>query len=528
MNNSKIFLYYGIVLLTILALANCSQDLSVTNENNPDKDRALSRPLDVESLIGGSYQSYWNQGTHRQEPPMTLSVMADEMTSSWGNFAMQEMSSEPRQAWNNFITYDADYRHVNEFPWFSNYAAISDASDGLKAIADGLRLVDDEGNDNTMRGKAFAKFVQGVALGFVSLFFDQGFILDETVDLETDVLELRPYNEVFAAALQHLNDCIAICDANSFTLPDSWINGRALTNDELARVAHSYAARYMASVARSPEERAAADWAAIINHIDNGITYDFTVEGGGTNSAWWFGLHLNGMHDLWVRTDYKCIGPADTSGNYQAWLDTPVADRMPFMIETPDRRVTGDSAHIDGTDFAYYGQPYHRPDRGTYHFSYYHSYRYFDHLANDGLTPMMEIMLAEMDLLKAEALLRTANDGASAVELINKTRVSRGQLPPATAGNIGSSTDERAMNGSVWAMLKYEKGIECFAAGVGVAFWDRRGWGDLISGTALHFPIPAQEIETLQMETYTFGGDKGGTAPKRAPKPLAWQNVSYY
>jgi len=520
------FFYLIILLLSLLVVTQCSQDLSVTNENAPDKDRALANPSDVEGLIAGSGLTYWNQ-THQQEPSMTLSVMADEMSSSWGNFAMRDMSSEPREAWNNFMTYDADYRRVNELAWYGCYSALSAASDGLREIEAGMFIYAADSTDNTPRAKAFAKFMQGVSLGFVALFYDQGFLLDETVDVSTGELALQPYTVLMPAAIQMLNDCISICEANSFTLPDNWINGVAMTNTELAQVAHSYAARYIASVARSPEDRAAADWATILNHINHGITEDYAVQGDG--NFWWYGLHMEGMNDIWVRTDYKCIGPADTSGNYQAWLNTPVQDRDLFLIYTADQRVTalGDP-QSDGTDFAYYGQPYHRPDRGTYHFSYYANYRYFDHLANNGVGPMMEIMVAEMNLLKAEALLRLYNDGQGTVDLINITRVGRGQLPPATAENIGSVSDPRAVFGSVWAMLKYEKGIECFAGGLGLAFWDRRGWGELVSGTALHFPIPAQEIEVLQMETYTFGGSAGGAAPKQLPKLSFLKTYKYY
>ena len=47
---------------------------------------------------------------------------------------------------------------------------------------------------------------------------------------------------------------------------------------------------------------------------------------------------------------------------------------------------------------------------------------------------------------------------------------------------------------------------------------NRRGWGDLVSGTPEHLAIPGKELEILLMDNYTFGGvankDNPGTAPR--------------
>jgi hypothetical protein len=114
---------------------------------------------------------------------------------------------------------------------------------------------------------------------------------------------------------------------------------------------------------------------------------------------------------------------------------------------------------------------------------------------------MMKV--TEMDLLKAEAHLRLDQRDA-AVPLINATRVTRGQLPAAVATE---SVD------ALMAKLQYEKRIELFVVSFGNHYFDGRGWGRLVTGTPIHMPIPARELETLSLPLYTFGGGAGGAAP---------------
>jgi len=78
-------------------------------------------------------------------------------------------------------------------------------------------------------------------------------------------------------------------------------------------------------------------------------------------------------------------------------------------------------------------------------------------------------------------------------------------------------------------MFKYEKGIELFCTASGISYFDRRGWGELVTGTPIHFPLPGQELEILQMANYTFGGVGGpGSAPKPFPKLSPWAHEPPY
>ena len=499
----------------LLAIWGCA-DLDIQNPNEPDKEQALSSPSDFENLIGGSFHTFWHAFEH-WEGANGLTVIADEQTSSWGNAAMKDLSSEPRMAFVNSTAY-IDIGHV-EVPWYGMYSAISSVNDALSAILDEDNPVAIGVNGaDTPRALAFGRFMQGMSYCFLGAYFDQAYIIDENSDMEAIVsgnidFGLSPYQDVIDAGITFLNLSIDICNSSEgFTLPDSWINGLPISNDQLARVANSYIARYMAAGARSPLERANADWGLILSHIANGIMdgEDFGPYGDSwSNWNSWY-REITHLGD-WTRADYKTIGLTDTSGNYSEWLSLPVEERNEFEIHTSDRRITGsDGSQSAGTYFAYDGPSFFRPDRGTYHFSYY-NYINWEEYFNTGVSQLVTLKSVEMDLLKAEGLYRQG-DLAGAAEIVNQTRVGNGQLD----GLTGSESD-------FFKWLKYEKKIETFTT-TGLAYFDRRGWEgdeetgqatDLVAGTPIHFPIPARELEISNIDSYTFGGGGEGSAPKQ-------------
>ena len=89
----------GIALSFVMFMTACA-DLDVTNTNAPDQSRALASPADVESLIKSTFLTWW-QGVHVTGSGFQPMVMGDSQSSSWGNYGMREMSSEPRAAINN-------------------------------------------------------------------------------------------------------------------------------------------------------------------------------------------------------------------------------------------------------------------------------------------------------------------------------------------------------------------------------------------------------------------------------------------
>src|SRR5690606_19723605 len=135
--------------------------------------------------------------------------------------------------------------------------------------------------------------------------------------------------------------------------------------------------------------------------------------------------------------------------------------------------------------------------------------------------PLPAMLVSEMNLLKAEGLIRTSQ-AALAVPLINLSREANGNLPPVT---VDGPPDEQGCVprqldgtcGSLWDALRYEKKVEGVGVSGVIAFFDARGWGELPENTMLHLPVPGSELATLRLPLYTFGGGGAGSAPDPIP-----------
>ncbi|HRG09974.1 MAG TPA: hypothetical protein PLJ08_15470, partial [Cyclobacteriaceae bacterium] len=104
-------------------------------------------------------------------------------------------------------------------------------------------------------------------------------------------------------------------------------------------------------------------------------------------------------------------------------------------------------------------------------------------------------MLAENDLLKAEARAYTG-DLAGAAAIINAgTRVTRGGLDP-VAANL---TD-------IVKAIHHERHVELYTTGCGIQFFEMRKRNLLQEGTPLHLPVPGQTLQLFGLtQFYTFG-----------------------
>ncbi len=526
----------------VIGVSGC-QDLAVENTNSPDRSIAFARTGDVVSVISGTFGEYWfaNQDC---TGAMLYSTIADEMSCSWGNFGMRDLSSEPRVAWNNSSTYGINSLSTTG-PWYRSYRGISNANDGLRAIAaaeeegsvddNAFTRSEDESANDTNRLKAFAKMSSGMMHATLALIFDRAFVVDETVDLENDELELRSYQEVATEAIRILDEARAIAASNDFLISaeEDWIFGLDVSSADMVKLINSFVARVMVQMPRTVTEREAVNWSEVMSRIDNGITADFAPVGDtdGDDGEWDCLKYYGQEGTTWARADYRTIGPADEDGSYDAWLATPVQDRNRFDIVTSDRRIVGDplDVSVDGTDFEWHISGGRFPAaRGTYHWSSHNHKRYQHYYNGDANGAMPHMLVTEMDLYTAEALLRTGGSTEEVARLLNKTRVNRGALNPAMGSDpVGNVSDSQSHldSASLWAKLKHERRIETFNTAGGLAHFDDRGLGDLVEGTPLHFPIPGAELETLGMGNYTFGGVGGTDAAPGGPAGRAFQNL---
>lgn len=515
----------GLLLSVLTTVASC-QSLEVVNPNTPAVNEVFSSGQNLEAALLGSWRAFWGvaQGarTNATYPVKQLAILANEMTSADVGDALSAVTAEPR--------FPIDNRNqggwTNRKPWYDLYESISSAREAYQAIADGglkvgaVTAAAPEGTD-TQRARVFAKFLIGVNTIYLGMLFDQAYLTDEKTDPSAFVYELKPAAEVTANGIRILREAIAEARAaRDFTLPTTFINGQTYTRDELIRVMHSYIIRARVYGARTPAERAAVNWSEVLAQLDSGITTrsfaqqaDQAIAATQSSYYQYSYLQTNG------RTNTRLVGPADTSGEYQRWLARPLGERAQITVVTPDRRIHAASGPTAaGTRFAYLPTQSMSTANGTYMHSRYRSIRYLVPPANNyHLTGLITTMsIDEMKFLRAEALLRL-NRLSEAAALINPTRVASG-LPPVTVtgppdGRACVPKRDDGSCGDLFDALQYEKRIELYPTEALISFADARGWGRLIPGTPLHFPVHGRELELFGFPYYTFGGSGPGSAP---------------
>lgn len=471
----------------MLALAACSQDLTIPNPNEPDTKRAISTPSDVEQLVASSVAD-WHDATNEVTPALALAVMADALTGSYNNFGMNLSSSEPRLAYPNNTT-GGDYTDMAQDPWYNNYTALGEANDALGAMANGLTVSDGY--------KELAMLTQGLTLGNIALIFDKGWAVDETMELPVPVEEIKPYGDVAAFAVSKLDAVIAATSGATWELPHDVlpIDGVDLTAENIGKLANTMAARIVAYTPRNATENAAVDWNKVLQYASNGISsgtpFDFSiVEDNGT--IWWDGYKAYGAYGPWLRVSMRVIHE----------MNPNLPERYTSCSSIPEDEA-GFADNRYHTDFTYIGTIPFACARGDWHFSNWEHSRYGEKNPKGdvswyagtftGVAPM--VLAAENDLLWAEALVRTGGDLTIAAGLVNKTRVGRGGLAPVAA-------DANA----IMDAIHYEQDVELLTTGGGLQWFNRRRIDGLQTGTPRHLPIPAKELEIDELPIYTFGG----------------------
>jgi hypothetical protein len=504
--------------VSLMSLVACLE-LTVPNENNPDRVRATATPGDVENLIASTFQTWWPR-VYGTSPTIMWSQLAYEFSSPFVCYGAQDNAIEPRSQYNNLTVYTRS--DISSGTWLTLYGVISQVNDGLQAMDRGIKI--GTNGADTKRAQAFAKFMQGLATGYLALMYDKAVILDEHADLDTlTVPTYVAYPAVMAAAIAMLKESIALSDANTFTLPSvGWVPGLALSNKELSKLAHTYIARFTAYLPRTVAERAAVNWNTVISESDAGITADFAPIGIPLVFEDQYKQRAARLRTVipsdFMRGNGWLIGPSDSTDAFKNWAAQPVDVRTAFQVRTKDRRIQGAAGPTaQGKYFGYDSRiTFYSAARGLYNASFYAFYHYGTGTSYQS-GPLVAVTRSELDLLKAEALIRL-NQATDAIPLINKTRIANGELPavdingpPDVAGCVPRRSTGAC--GSLWDALKYEKRIEEAGVDGQVAMWDARGWGTLATNSYVQFPIPGRELEIVRLPNYTFGGGGPGSAP---------------
>jgi starch-binding outer membrane protein, SusD/RagB family len=509
-------------ILLVLYTAGC--DLEIQNPNHPDTERVYIDQDDVLDLIGGSFNTFYYALTAYGGPGPMLSTASFQHSTYAAGGGMVLYSSIPRNPIDNRP--GAHFSDNLELVWYRAYRAIADATTGIRQLDSG-RIAISLNENNAAR--AFAKFTQGVAHGYIALLYDKGFIFDESKSPHV-VYEMRSSYELFEAASDYLETAILIGKEHPETmLSEEWTGGAISDLGELSRLAHSYRAYFRANMPRTPVEADFVDWHAVIEDIENGMAEDFSPLADGHFSEWFsWKLYYVNTPGPWSQMNYFIQGMADQSERYQTWYGLhpyykhPILPgNVPFLIQTPDRRFPqGEEEEEQRENPGSYIRvgdqttSWGRPDRGTWRWSYYHDNRYESYYtdAAGGSTPILTQPV--LQLIKAEALFRMRNyEGAAAI--LNITRETNGGLQPVLPVNDPAMNTDCVPKlpdgscGDLWEMLKWEKRLESYHVGLGAWYFDSRRWGDHMEGTFLQLPVPGKELNVLKESIYTFGGVGG-------------------
>ena len=517
-----------IMTSTTLALVGCL-GLQVDNPNTLNLDSVFTNAANTEaSLIGGWKRLYGlmaglnTSNGNANCPGVVLAVWGIAITTVVGT-TYPEGVSEPRLPIDNLTTLQCATRG----PWYDVYSGIASGRESYQGIiANNLKYgtinaTTPDGDGTPMR-LIFGKFLIAMGQLNVALRFDKVFLTDVTTPygFVPTATDLKTYQEGLVHARKLLREVIADARAQpAFTFPTTWINGNALTRDELIRVCLTYLTRADVYGARTPAEREAVDWSAVLARLDSGITKEFFVKADPavalTLSPW---INIS-FSQTTIRMNNRFLGPADTSGLYQTWLVTPVATRAPFTITTPDRRIHGATNTTTGTRFLYLTTNMTGATAQPWVASKYRSIRFLTATADSGSVGINNLAsLDEQKFIRAEALFRLGRLTESAA-LINPTRVAAG-LKPIDANGIPSGRDcvprkDDGTCGTFFDALQYEKRIELYPGSEADIFWyDARGWGKMLTGTPWHLPVSGRELIQLGIPYYTFGG---AGSPSTAP-----------
>jgi hypothetical protein len=533
----------------VTALAACNPDLAVTNPNNADITRALARPGDVETLISGGFNSVANATTGGSNENLTNSfqVMSLMNGTTLANFNMGGRIGIPRAPILNVQGNAGSASVINDWNLLHR-AARTSVLGQQRLSADGFTL---GSAAQDIRARAFARFTNGLALGYLAMAYDSAAVVVLGGD---PVPPLVRYDSVGRAALTLLDSALADASnpaiAGQFPLPQAWLNTTVpATQDLFVRMIRSLRARVRASIARTPAERAAVNWALVIADAQNGVTADVSLSmnpATGWSQAW---IIQHFQSSTWHTMPYWIIGMADRNGErYATWLNSPLTSRAPFLIETADRRFpVGANRTEQNTNSAggvnqplpatqYFRNRVAGQDgdaaASPLTFSFYDHARFQAFFTAGRIGAFPYITRAEMDMLRAEGLIRT-NDINGAAALIDIYRTRAGL--PALAGVVTNLTTPvpggadcvpripvrtgtgpyTTTCGNILEAMKWEKRIETAFINYGAWFFDMRGWGDLPEGTPIAFPVPWQEFQSRVGTPVNYGGvGLNGGAPR--------------
>lgn len=547
---------WAAVSAALIAAAACNDtQLAVTNPNSGESSRVFATANDAETLLGTYYRRWSSglygstgdvQGMAGMQSLMNYSSLANNCLNGRTPFSGASNANTPGNVCGG--------EQARLYSLMGEVQRV--ASTFLTQVKDGKLILGSAAREN--RDKAFAEMLRGLALGYTALFHDSTAVITTGSDSEDAgvLVSAAVAADSAYAAIQRAIDLTnaTVPGDQGFPLPTAWIpSPTSWSKANFVQFLRSYRARIRANMARTPAQRAAVNWTAVIDDAAAGFTADHLIITntitGPVNS--WRAQYMS--FTTWHQMPPFYIGMGDVSGSYAAWIAQAVAARgsgnVSFTMVTPDLRFPQGATRAEQqADFAITSctaantvcKRYfvNRPGANDVLSGAGFGWSNYDHVrfnswnvngdgtgARNGPTPFM--VKPELDLLRAEGLFRRG-DFAAAGALVNISRVASG-LPAITVFDATTPVPGGAncvpkvpvapfdvvACGNLWEALKYEKRIETAYTHHSPWFLDGRGWGELPKDTPLFWPVPFQDLQARgrPLDAMYGTGPGVGTAP---------------
>lgn len=498
-------------LSTLLLIIGCAE-LDVPNPNQPDRSLLETDPQATTSLTSGAFfnvingytTSEFNLAVQDFFPVNTHLAWAADHTTMTNNYrAMWALfKAEPRVTFSNTLSFP--HLDIISDPWQDWNASVASADLTIGALAEKTGRTDDETKALTM-----AYLSKGLALGHLGTIFNQAYVPNGDVNADPVSL-LTDYPAVISNAITELDNCIALATSSSFTLVSGEYLDIAYTSDEIARLARSWAAHFLVCSARTPAENAATDWAKVKEYTSQGIQRDFIVDNQGfqvhdfqclTSLEWYF------------RIDHRILRIFNPTFPKRYPTD-------PAAVITEDI-LTGDGYTGDKRLEAYYdyseNMGFWNLGRGPQLRSHYYETRYAQTLPFTtciGTAVYMYVIANDLMLAEAEAMLGNLDAAKTILNDPSNPRKAIGEMPDVTS----------TVASEILSIIHDERDLELGRTTFGIEHSDARRRGILQAGVVLHMPVPADELTTLGLPLYTFGGVENADGLNTADGTNSWLN----
>lgn len=491
--NMKYFLVLFSFLLVSLSCSDVFEDINVENENQPETSDLADQYF---AQIKNGYGAWYNASIAAS--PAIGFANAEVFTAGTAGWGSGTMWFQPRRELFNGQTPDPVII-INFGAWYNYYSGIPVVTNILRSLKDPEFKVVVNKIDYTKRVQAHAYLLQAMLYGNLGLLYDKAYLFTEdsgdaqSFDYQANT---KDYKELIAFSLDRINKAIEILNSDIENAdPEEVMPGVVFNKVELIKFANSMGARLLACSPRNPTEATAIDWTKVKNYAANGITSDFKV---GYEEGWRGkvisrdnGMNSFALFDMgWIRVNHKIVNmmaPNDPAAVYP-WPEGTVS--LGPIAGSPDARFNKYFTYDNINNWFAKGR-HTRPGYGWFIYTEY-KYTRYQNVVRSGSGFVDHYLKVENDTYLAEAKLRLGESGVA--EIINRSRVGLGGLPPAVDG------DPLLMD-----KLFYERYVESDFVWVNLGFYDKRRLGKLLPGTAYHFPIPADELLQHGQTVYTFG-----------------------